>query len=118
MAVNTGGAPRVLLAFQPEQEIRRRLDEGRFPRLTPSTETSVINLAARLEKIRERGWELATDDVFVGLSALGVPIRSRQGAVVAALSIGGLTHHLVQDQGPRFLSEVLNCARDIAGILR
>jgi DNA-binding IclR family transcriptional regulator len=116
MFVHSGAGPRVLLAFQPEQEIDRRL-KGKLPKLTHATEIDPKRIRRSLETLRKRGWELAIDDVYVGLAAVGVPIRDKRGAVIAAVSLGGLVPHLVRNSRPRFLTELNECARDIGDAL-
>jgi DNA-binding IclR family transcriptional regulator len=117
MFVHSGGGPRVLLAFQSPEEIERRLAKGKFPKLTHATEIDPKRIRRSLDMIRKRGWELAIDDVYVGLAAVGVPIRDKRGAVIAAVSLGGLVPHLVRNGRPRFLAELNQCARDIGDAL-
>ncbi len=113
MPINCGGGPRVLLAFQPQKEIERRLARDKFPKLTKFTEVDPERIRRGLESICKRGWELAINDVYVGLAAIGVPLRDKRDSVIAAVSIGGLTTHLVRNGSPRFLPEVMECARAI-----
>lgn len=117
-AVNTGAAPRVLLAFQPPEEIERRLAQANFPVLTSQTETAVDKLRDRLDLIRSRGWDIAEDDVALGLAATGVPIFGRDGAIAAALSIGSLKERLVGKDSPQFLPELQEYAAKISRLLR
>jgi DNA-binding IclR family transcriptional regulator len=117
-AVNTGAAPRVLLAFQSPEEIERRLGQDDFRKLTPVTETTIEKLRDRLSLVRERGWDVAADDVAIGLAATGVPIFSRDGRIVAALSIGSLKERIVDGTKPRHLQELLACAGKISESLR
>ena len=62
--------------------------------LPPKSQTSPAALRRELAAIRRRGWELAVDDIALGLAAVGVPVRSARSDVVAALSIAGRTPHL------------------------
>ncbi|MFN8719596.1 MAG: IclR family transcriptional regulator [Rhodospirillales bacterium] len=119
LPINCGGAPRVLLAFQPQEEIERRL-AGPLMRLTERSQTDPAALRRDMRVIHGRGWEFATDDVAVGLSALGVPILDRTGGCVGAVSIAGLTAHISEPEtgAPRFLDETMACARRIAASVR
>jgi len=116
LPLHCGAAPRVLLAFLPEAEAEAMLARPLI-RLTPKGETRPEMLRRRLRRIRKMGWELSADDVAEGLAALGLPVRDRTGAVVAALSLGGLTPHLVQRGQPRFLREALAATEEIAARL-
>jgi DNA-binding IclR family transcriptional regulator len=116
LPINCGAAPRVLLAFLPEAQSEAQLARA-LPSLTPASPTDPDALRAALKRIRRRGFELAADDVALGLAALGVPVRDRSGAVVAALSLGGLTPHIAPRGKPRFLAEALDAAAEIAARL-
>jgi DNA-binding IclR family transcriptional regulator len=116
LPINCGAAPRVLLAFMPEAESEALLRRP-LPSLTSASRTDADALRAALQRIRKRGYEVAADDVAVGLAALGVPVRDRDGRVVAALSLGGLTPHIAPRGKPRFLAEALAAAAEIAARL-
>jgi DNA-binding IclR family transcriptional regulator len=80
---------------------------GRLPLpaapLERPTERSIADLAtleAELGRVRRRGWSTAVDELELGLTAVAVPVRGREGEVVAALGISGPTARLadrVQD---------------------
>jgi DNA-binding IclR family transcriptional regulator len=111
--LNCGAGPRIVLAFVSDEERERGLS-GELPRRTPFSETSAAKLRKAAGAIRQRGWELAEDDFFVGLAAMGVPVFDREGSFVAALSITSLTPDIVRDGKPRHL-EVLKRAADRIG---
>ncbi|MDJ1159182.1 IclR family transcriptional regulator [Chelatococcus sp. SYSU_G07232] len=115
--LNCGGGPRVLLAYITEEEREAAL-AGELPQRTPASETDPARLREAARTIRARGWELAVDDFFVGLAALGVPILDRRGAFVGALSITGLTAGIVEDGRPRHLDILLGAATRIGEQLR
>lgn len=109
---NCGGAPKLLLAYQEPAEIERVLRQPAAA-LTPKSITDKAELEASLAKIRERGWELAVDDVALGLSALAVPVRGRDDAIVCSISIAGLTPQMVARNKPVHLARVQNAAAAI-----
>jgi len=116
LPLNCGGAPKVLLAFQPEDEIARAL-AGPLTKLTPKSITDVAELRKRLLLVRKRGWEFAIDDVAVGLTALAVPILDDKDAPLCAISIGGLTPQMVERGRPVHLERMMEAARTIKGRL-
>lgn len=113
LPLNCGGAPKLLLAYQDEAEIDSAL-AGDLVQLTPKSVTDRTELRTHFAQIRKRGWELAIDDVALGLTALAVPIFNRDGAVVAALSIAGLTPQMHQRGKPLHLEQLQTAARAIA----
>lgn len=109
---NCGAAPKLLLAYQPAAEIARVLKRD-FVALTPKSIMDRKTLSARLDAIREKGWELAVDDVTIGLSALAVPVRHPEGEVVGSLSLAGLTPQMVQRGRPVQLRQLQDAAAQI-----
>ncbi|MFX7663268.1 IclR family transcriptional regulator C-terminal domain-containing protein, partial [Acinetobacter baumannii] len=83
---------------------------GDLVQLTPKSVTDRTELRTHFAQIRKRGWELAIDDVALGLTALAVPIFNRDGAVVAALSIAGLTPQMHQRGRPLHLEQLQTAA--------
>ena len=112
LPVNCGGAPKLLLAHQSLAEIDRVLASP-LAALTPRSLVDTGAFRASLDAIRTRGWELAIDDVVVGLTALAVPIRSPAGDLVCAVSIAGLTPQMVEDGRPVHLGRLQDAARII-----
>jgi len=114
LALNCGGAPKVLLAHQPQEEIDRVLAEAPLVPLTPKSETNPGALKKRLAQIRKQGYEFALDDVALGLAALAVPILDDRGKVVCALSISTLQPQMVAGGGkPKHLPRLLEAAEEV-----
>lgn len=116
LPMNCGAAPRVLLAYLPEAEVARVLARG-TTRLTPHTTTDPRQLAKELEEVRERGWSVAVDDVIEGLAAIAMPLFDPDGRLVAAVSLTGLTPHIIRNGQPNFLDETREAVREISANL-
>jgi DNA-binding IclR family transcriptional regulator len=56
---------------------------------------------------------LSENDVSNGLSALAAPVFNASGAMVAAVSIGGLTPQISNGTPPVLLAPLLECARKL-----
>jgi IclR family transcriptional regulator, KDG regulon repressor len=113
LPLNCGAGPRLLLAFLPPADLER-LAARPLQALTPRSQTKWPALRRHLATIRARGWERTADDVAVGLAALAVPVRDAQGTVVAAMSIGGLTHHVTGSGQPALLACLREAAAELA----
>src|SRR5262249_42315647 len=96
---NCGGAPKLLLSYQPADEIERVLQLEPVA-LTPKSVVDRDQLRTSFEKIRKRGWECAVDDVTLGLTALAVPVRGPGGEVVCSVSMAGLTPQMIEHGKP------------------
>ena len=79
---------RVLLAFQPEDELREYLAHARLTGHTRRTITSRAKLLEELADIRKKGYAIVDQELEMGLRSIAVPIRAKSGAVVAAMNIG------------------------------
>jgi IclR family transcriptional regulator, acetate operon repressor len=77
----------LLLAIN-DRERRRLLGPEPFEAHTPKTITEVAALERELAAIHERGFAVVHDTTFVGVSAVGAPIRAREkivGCLVVAV---------------------------------
>ena len=112
LPLNCGGAPKLLLAYQPPAEIDRVLARP-LTQLTPKSVMDPRVLRQQIDKIRARGWEFAVDDVAVGLSALAVPVLDGDGTIVGALSMGGLTPQMARRGQPLHLARLQAAAEAV-----
>ncbi|MFE7806126.1 IclR family transcriptional regulator C-terminal domain-containing protein [Streptomyces sp. NPDC057430] len=78
---------RVMLADLPPDARAAWLSEIEPQALTPYTLTSVGELAAVLQRVREQGYALVDEELEQGLRSIAVPVRDRAGAVVAAVNV-------------------------------
>jgi DNA-binding IclR family transcriptional regulator len=100
-----GGAPRALLAAEPEAAIRGYLHRARpIVKFTERTLTDPEEILADLLEARERGWVLSEEDVTPGVAALGMAIYGHESDMpVASISLAGLVPHVLGDDRDRFL---------------
>ena len=62
--------------------------EGSAPRaLTANTITDVRELAKEIGRVREQGYAFVDQELEVGLRSLAVPVRDRNGRVLAAINV-------------------------------
>lgn len=109
MPLNCGAAPKLLLAYQSDEEIARVLKK---PLQAATSETIVTRDAfrRRLNLIRRRGWEFAMDDFVLGLTAVAVPVFDSRGKLACALSVAGLTPQMSESRRPRHVHRLLKAA--------
>lgn len=87
MPLHSTGAGKVLLASLSDGEARKVLGARKLAAITPHTITDPAAIAALLPKVRRQGFALVNEENIPGVLSVGVPIRDRAGAVVAALSV-------------------------------
>ena len=89
LGLHCTAAGKVFLAFGAAS-----LPAGELAQLTPATITDRAALDAELAAVRGRGYATLVDELEVGLSAVGAPVRDGGGTVVAALTLAGATLRL------------------------
>lgn len=114
---NSGGAPKLLLAYQTPETIDAILAEQPLPPVNDSVIVEKAGFRARLAEIRKRGWEFAVDDVAEGLAALAVPVLAEDGSIICALSMAGLTPQMVIGDRPAHLDMMLDAAKRVRAAL-
>lgn len=78
---------RVLLAGLPPQEVSERVRAMKRVPLTPQTVCSVPKVLELVTRCREVGYASNEGELELGVRSMAVPLRDRQGQVVAAMSI-------------------------------
>lgn len=99
---------KVLLAFQPAEEIERVCQQG-LPAYTALTKTSPEGIAAEVARSRERGYGTVDRELQPEQSSLGVPVFDHMNHAVAAFGMsvsGSLTDEVI--------ARLLGPARQIA----
>jgi DNA-binding IclR family transcriptional regulator len=101
LPLHVGAAPRALLAYDSEAEIRRYLtNAGPLEQFTDKTLTEIDDVVADLRESRERGYVISDEDVTPGVAALGAPLfgHAGDGKPLAAISVAGLVPQVLGDK--------------------
>ncbi|MBS1678999.1 MAG: IclR family transcriptional regulator [Actinobacteria bacterium] len=116
LPLHAGGASRALLAFLPEEEIRRLLGSSPREAFTGRTITDPEEIVADLREVRERGYAISDEDVTPGVAALGMPVFGHLYAdrPVASVSIAGLVPQVLGDDRERLLGLLREAAEEIS----
>jgi len=78
---------RIQLGHLPEDEIWRRLKTVRLRPFTLQTIVDPLALVERAVADRRQGFSIVDEELEAGLRAISVPIVSRSGECVAAISV-------------------------------
>ncbi|MFY1599678.1 IclR family transcriptional regulator domain-containing protein, partial [Micromonospora sp. WMMD737] len=62
------------------------------------TVASISELTNQLAAVRDRGWASVSEELEVGLNAVGAPVYDVHSQVVAALSVSGPSYRLGVDR--------------------
>lgn len=111
--LHAGASNRVLLAHLPlegQQEYLR----GPLPRFTERTVCDPRALRALLADIRQRGFDWSRSELIRGAAGLAVPILSRDGDLLGALSVVAPERRFGSDPPLRLVDELRRAAADLA----
>ncbi|MBL8131466.1 MAG: IclR family transcriptional regulator [Anaerolineae bacterium] len=87
---------KVLLAYQSPSTVDAYLTSVDLKPLTHNTITGSEDLRAELNRIRMHGYSHDNEEMMIGHTCVGAPIRDHTGFVIAAVSIAGLTDHFTK----------------------
>lgn len=86
------GSGKLLLAYLPKKELDSYLAKGPFPALTDHTKNTRELLEQELTHIRECGYAYEHNELFMGVSAIAVPIFNQYGnQLFGTMSLTGMT---------------------------
>jgi IclR family pca regulon transcriptional regulator len=77
----------VLLAHLPVAELEETLAASTLERRTDRTITGRDALVARLDTVREQGYEVVDGELESGVRSVAAPVRGRDGTVIAAVNV-------------------------------
>lgn len=115
--MHTGGMPKTLLAFLPDDKRKAMLDQLKLEPITPFTITDRAELEALLEKIRQQGYVVTADDLDLGAVSIAAPIRDFTGEVIAAMSIAGPVSRFPDEVTRRYVKLILEATRRVSTAL-
>lgn len=113
----TGGSGKVLLAFLPDEEIEKFLQEEKLVSFTKNTITNPEKLLKNLKEIREKGYAIAIDERIAGATTIGAPIFDYKNRVVASISISGPTERFTKQKIKIFIPLAKEAAMKISVLL-
>ncbi len=111
------GIGKVLLAWSDTGFLEGYLKHCEFVRYTEHTIPDRLRLAAELQATRNRGWAVDDEEHEYGVRCVAAPVREKDGAVVAALSIAGPTVRMGRDRLESIRTLVCEAADEISAAL-
>jgi IclR family KDG regulon transcriptional repressor len=78
---------KVLLAHEPEENVKRIIKLEGLPRFTANTITDAGELEQALVKVRKQGYATDQEEILSDLCCIGAPIHDHTGQVIAAISM-------------------------------
>ncbi|MGP4025614.1 IclR family transcriptional regulator [Actinomadura sp. 3N407] len=114
LPLHTTGVGKVLLAYAPP-EVREKVLGGELARHAVRSITDPEELRRGLERVRRAGYALTRDEMTLGASSVGAPVRDGAGDVVAAMSlVAGTRGADLRRLLPPLTTAVRALSRDVA----
>jgi DNA-binding IclR family transcriptional regulator len=114
LPLHLGAGPRVLLAHADENFAEDYLRTRALQRRTGNSNSSARSIRRQLGEIRNRGYAISDEDLIEGIAAVGAPLRSESGEVVAALSISGARASILEPSAERTIQLVCDAAATVS----
>jgi IclR family KDG regulon transcriptional repressor len=114
MPTHATAAGKALVAFESEEDLRKRFGEE-LKVYTRHTFRTYEDLLRDIEKVRERGYATDLEEFEEGLRCIASPIRDYTRKVIGALSVSGPAHRLTDDLiGTAIGLEVKRLAKELS----
>ncbi|MGH3439299.1 MAG: IclR family transcriptional regulator [Sciscionella sp.] len=108
---------KVLIAFAPDPVRHALLDTLDLPPLGPNTITNRSRFHAEIQAVRDRGYAVADEEHEAGIRAIGVPVTSEGGSVLAAISVAAPAYRVSLDQLTEYLPDLTRAAEQLRVLL-
>ncbi|HXF81436.1 MAG TPA: IclR family transcriptional regulator [bacterium] len=120
LAPHASAIGKLFLAERSDAEVRSFLSRVGMPRLTPRTITSIRAFLADLREVRARGVAYAHEEAQLGVSSMGVAVRTAGGALAAGLVVAPPAQFATSEALARMLPPLRRAAAAIeaAGVIR
>lgn len=116
MPIYAGAFARVLAAFLPNATLQSIIARTRWDRFTPNTIANPINFKDRLREIQDRGHDVSSEEVDLGVFAIAVPIRAYPNLVASLGLVMPLTRYS-PDRLRDYLDPLVKAQQQIESVL-
>lgn len=99
LPLHAPAAGKVLFAYQSQDVIDGILKSMEFPRFTTNSIVEPDKILAELKKVKEQGYAIDDEEVFMGTVCIAAPIFNHNKRVCAALGITGDAIRITTNQG-------------------
>lgn len=120
LPASTSSLGRALLSGLSDDRLKQFFETNKTKRLTPLTKTSTDDLLSAVRIGRTDGYWVMDQEMEIGMRSLAVPIRDKDGAVVAAINIshgaGNSVELMLEDLLEPLLQTKASIEEDLKGL--
>lgn len=114
MEFHCSASGKAILAFLPDEQIRRTLAETGLAACTSRTITDIDQLLEHFQIVRQKGYAFCDGELEIGVRAIAAPILQDDTEVVGSVAIVAPAERLGEEDRMRLLPLLLSTAREIS----
>ncbi|TRY27647.1 IclR family transcriptional regulator [Brevibacillus sp. LEMMJ03] len=112
--VHCTGVGKAIIAYLPEEQVRRIAAQRGLKKFTENTITSLDDLLVHLQEIKANGYSLDREEHEPGICCVAAPILNHNGEAVAGVSVSGPTMRMNEEKLAFCKDRVVFYAREIS----
>ncbi|AEG60659.1 IclR family transcriptional regulator [Desulforamulus ruminis] len=104
--VHSTGVGKAILAFLPQEEVVKILQEKGMPRKTPNTITDIDEMLKHLAEIKLQGFSIDEVENELGIRCVAAPVWDHSGQVIASISVAGPESRVTRERVPELAAKI------------
>lgn len=114
LPLHCGASAKALLAWLPEQDVRKLLNPGGIRPYTERTVTDLESLVQQLRAVHKAGYAKSHGERVADGAAVAAPVLANNGDVLASLAVLAPRHRAPDDKLAAWAPLVIRAAEDVA----
>lgn len=112
MPLHAAASSRAILAYQPQEDVRKLLSETHLTGYTPDTPRTVMAVLEHLSEVRERGYDICQNELDENVWAISAPIISGDGVVRSSVTLAAAGSRMTEESARRRAVEIILSAAE------
>jgi DNA-binding IclR family transcriptional regulator len=117
MPFHSAASAKILLAYQPSEDIKRIINEKTLPKYTSRTIVDPKKLEEHLSGIRHKGFSICNEELEEGIKAISAPVKNINREAIASITITGLSRRISSSNIKKFINILVDSAQELSGML-
>lgn len=118
LSLHSSSLGKVLLSWLSESDIDRLMPQERLPIKTKTTISTRTQLKQELATVRQQGWAFDNEEDYDGVNCISAPVFDKNGQVIAAISMSGVSFQVPKEKIPEFVELVKTAANMLSQSIR
>jgi IclR family acetate operon transcriptional repressor len=117
MPFHCTASAKVLLAYQPPENIKRIINQKTFQKYTPKTIVDPNKIEEHLLEVRDKGFAICDGELEEGIKAIATPVRNINGKVIASITITGLSNRMSRNNIEKLTKILVKSTQELSKML-